>query len=49
LLQVSERHVWRLHDGGRMPAAVRLGRLVRWPKVLIDTWVAGGCPPMPRC
>jgi excisionase family DNA binding protein len=48
LLQVSKRHVWRMHDAGRMPAAVRLGRLVRWPKALIDDWVRDGCPPQPR-
>jgi excisionase family DNA binding protein len=48
LLQASERHVWRLHDGGKMPACIRLGRLVRWPKKLIDDWIASGCPANPR-
>jgi excisionase family DNA binding protein len=48
LLQASERHVWRLHDGGKMPACVRLGRLVRWPKKLIDDWIASGCPAQPK-
>lgn len=44
LLQCSVRHVWRLHDSGDMPAAVRIGRLVRWPKSLIASWIADGCP-----
>jgi excisionase family DNA binding protein len=47
LLQASERHVWRLHDGAKMPACIRLGRLVRWPKKLIDDWIASGCPATP--
>ncbi len=43
-LQCSLRHVWRLHDAGTLPAALRLGRSVRWPKPLIDRWIADGCP-----
>jgi excisionase family DNA binding protein len=48
LLRCSTRHVTRLRDAGRMPAAVRLGRLCRWPRAAIDGWVAAGCPPVPR-
>jgi excisionase family DNA binding protein len=44
LLQCSTRHVWRLHDGGQLPPAVRIGRLVRWPRSLIQSWIADGCP-----
>ena len=44
LLQCSVRHVWRMHDAGDLPAAVRVGRLVRWPKLLIATWIQDGCP-----
>lgn len=47
-LQCSVRHVWRLHDSGALPAALRVGRLVRWPKPLIDRWLADGCPPRRR-
>lgn len=43
-LQCSVRHVWRMHDDGRLPAALRIGRLVRWPRPLIDRWIADGCP-----
>src|SRR5262249_33626787 len=48
LLQASERHVWRLHDAGKMPSCIRLGRLVRWPKQLIDDWIDNGCPAQPN-
>jgi excisionase family DNA binding protein len=45
LLDCSPRHVCRLTEAGRMPAAVKLGSLVRWPRIKIDEWVAGGCQP----
>ncbi|MFO0851817.1 MAG: helix-turn-helix domain-containing protein [Gemmataceae bacterium] len=41
-LGISQRHLWRLHDAGRLPAAVRLGRRVVWPRQLIDEWLAAG-------
>jgi excisionase family DNA binding protein len=44
LLHCSERHVWRLADRGAMPAAVRLGALVRWDRAAILAWIADGCP-----
>lgn len=47
LLKVSTRHVWRLHDAGKLPAAVRLGKSVRWPRVLLEAWIAAGCPAQP--
>ena len=37
LLNVSQRHIRRLTDAGRMPAPVRLGALLRWP-------ARTGCP-----
>lgn len=47
LLGCSARHVYRLSDGGKMPAPVRLGALVRWrldgPGGL-RMWIAEGCP-----
>jgi excisionase family DNA binding protein len=46
LLDCSERHVWRLADRGAMPAAVRLGALVRWDRAAILAWIAGGCQPV---
>jgi excisionase family DNA binding protein len=44
LLGVSVRHVYRLADAGRIPAPVRLGALVRWPRQSILDWIAAGCP-----
>jgi len=32
LLRCSERHVYRMADAGKMPAPVKLGALVRWPR-----------------
>jgi excisionase family DNA binding protein len=44
LLGVSTRHVRRLVDAGRCPQPVRFGRCVRWPRHVVDTWIADGCP-----
>ena len=44
LLNCSARHVYRLADAGKMPRPVRLGSLVRWSRVTIESWIAAGCP-----
>src|SRR5262245_51964278 len=44
LLGCSARHIYRLADGGRMPAPIRLGVLVRWSRQTIEEWIAAGCP-----
>jgi len=46
MLGCSARHIYRLSDAGRMPAPVKLGALVRWPKAAIEEWIHGGCPPV---
>lgn len=46
LLGCSTKHVTRMRDDCRMPPGLRLGRLWKWPRGVIDTWVAAGCPPM---
>jgi prophage regulatory protein len=43
-LGVSQRHLWRLHSGGEMPAPVRIGRAVRWVVADLENWIAAGCP-----
>ena len=43
-LGCSERHVWRMQAAGELPAAVHMGRLVRWPRKTIESWIAAGCP-----
>ncbi len=45
LLRVSQRTVYRLRDGGIMPAPRKVGTaLVRWARDDIARWVADGCP-----
>lgn len=44
LLSVSQRHVFRLADGGKLPAPRRLGNAVRWSRIEIESWIAAGCP-----
>jgi excisionase family DNA binding protein len=45
LLGCSRRTVRRLVATGQMPAPLRIGSLIRWPKEVIETWIARGCPP----
>ncbi len=44
ILAVSPRHVRRMADEGKMPAPVRLGACVRWPRRTIEKWITDGCP-----
>ncbi|WP_146372679.1 helix-turn-helix transcriptional regulator [Symmachiella macrocystis] len=48
LLDCSTRHVYRLSDAGRMPRPIKLGSLVRWPRSVIEQWIADGCPKAAR-
>lgn len=47
-LGISERHVWRLHNGGKLPRPVRLGRSVRWLVAEIDDWLKADTPDRAR-
>jgi excisionase family DNA binding protein len=44
MLNCSARTVYRLTDSGRIPRPVKLNALVRWPREVIERWVASGCP-----
>ena len=44
ILNCSIRHVFRLSETGRIPHPIKLGALVRWPKVSLDRWIDKGCP-----
>ncbi len=44
ILQCSSRHVYRLRDTGFLPLPIRLGRLLRWHRETIESWMAAGCP-----
>jgi excisionase family DNA binding protein len=48
LLSCSTRHVYRLADAGRMPPPVKLGALVRWPRIAVEQWLVDGCPTVRR-
>ena|SRR5262249_27224481 len=43
-LNISSRQVWRLASSGTLPGRVKLGRLIRWRRDVIEKWVAAGCP-----
>lgn len=44
LLGCSPRHVARLRDGGLMPTPLKLGRLCKWRRAVIEQWIEDGCP-----
>ena len=48
MLGCSSRHIYRLSDGGKMPAPVKLGSLVRWSAAAIREWIDQGCPRVER-
>ena len=47
MLACSPRSIYRLADAGRIPPPVRIGGLVRWPRTMLEQWIADGCP-VPR-
>jgi excisionase family DNA binding protein len=44
MLNCSTVHVRRLADAGRMPRPLRVGTLLRWRKLDVETWISSGCP-----
>ena len=44
MLAVSTRHLRRLIDAGKCPPPVRLGRVCRWPRRVVEQWISDGCP-----
>lgn len=47
-LGISRAHVFRLQNSGHLPRPVRLGRSVRWPCAVLESWLAAGAPPRER-
>ncbi len=41
LLKCSVRHIRRMIDGREIPGVIRIGRLVRFHKGIVDDWLAG--------
>jgi excisionase family DNA binding protein len=48
IIGCSRRHIYSLIDAGRMPAPIRLGRLIRWDRASLAAWIADGCKPVRR-
>ncbi len=46
LANCSPRHVFRLVKRGMIPPPVKVGRLTRFQRELILTWISQGCPPV---
>lgn len=44
LMDVSERTLWRLLSGGKVPKPVRIGRSTRWRLAEVTEWIDRGCP-----
>lgn len=44
LMQVSQRTLWRLLSGRRLPEPVRIGRSTRWRLEEVAEWIQKGCP-----
>jgi len=44
MLGCSTQHVFRLASSGNMPRPIRLLKLVRWNREILDAWIADGCP-----
>jgi predicted DNA-binding transcriptional regulator AlpA len=45
-LQCSNRHITNLRKQNRIPQPARLGKRkgIRWPRQVIEDWIAAGCP-----
>lgn len=43
LLNISTRTLWRLKSAGRLPAAIRIGKSIRWRREDLNTWIEEGC------
>jgi predicted DNA-binding transcriptional regulator AlpA len=41
LLGVSLRSVWRRKNDGTLPKPIQIGRMVRWHRQTIETWLLG--------
>ena len=48
LLGLSRSFVRKLHDTGRLPRPVRIGRAVRWRRDEVLAWIETGCPSRDR-
>lgn len=42
-LSCSYRHVLRMNSRGKLPASIKIGKLIRWEDTAINNWIATGC------
>lgn len=48
-LQLSVRTIYRMAQGGEMPAPVKIGKhVVRWRSDVLDDWMANDCARVAR-
>lgn len=43
MLSISRRTVQRMISRGKLPAPIRIGKMVRWKLQDIKKWIANGC------
>lgn len=48
MIRCSTKHALRMADSGRMPPCIKLGKLRRWQRAVIEKWIADGCPTVRR-
>jgi excisionase family DNA binding protein len=44
MIGVHKTHLYALHNSGKLPLPVRLGRRTLWRADELKAWVAAGCP-----
>lgn len=44
-LGISENHLIRLNNAGKIPAPIRMGRSIRFSQQELQDWIAAGGPP----
>ena len=44
MLNISQRHLWRMKATGKFPKSVKVGECVRWLLSDIEAWLEMECP-----
>lgn len=47
MIGISKRSVLRLFNDGQMPPPISVGRMTRWRRSDIASWITDGCPVVP--
>jgi len=43
LVGCSTKHIRRMVRAGKLPTPVKVGRLTRWSRASLESWIAAGC------